>query len=1184
MRLTKVFLLFCCLDYAVGLTGHVCTIIQYYQHWTTTRTGLWGWGRTSVSRMRSNYVQVCCFGWRDNGRGECVIPICRTPCYNGGTCIQPDTCKCPPSFEGANCAQLKCSHLKPCFPGVCSPPDNCACYDGWEDQTNGCLRFSAGKNLPTVSSCAVTLANIRRTDLKELFYFSIPCTNATGSDVIWCNQENFNYARFTMSSMYIPLHAYFPKEIYITASGFGIVRSQADVLHTKVNKNGGPNRLVALNHIYSCNLISDTRPSNNASCVMTENDYIYSLEHGDEFTVKFRTKSGGYRQLKDINYNSPGELQIFQGHWDEKPVEFKFDFIAPKHCSEKEAIIKCVQGQHPIIVDNDITRMAISPRWNGWSDDLSGLAYYYVEVFRLKPNIHNELIEMEPLSPVFSYMENNTGSPTFPTYTPPSAGMFSILLQTSDKANNSKIARRLVLYDNESSITLTKPGLAYGMPDLEQVMAVRKVMVESTSSAIRETGYMWQTSQNGTNTTLVFSWMSHFVNKIHDDGKLLNTILPYPTQFQDLEDDGVLRSKTYVAIDDNDGARTRAAIANKHGIVKFEVKRVYTDDKQIPTFGWTEIPLTEQYTFSEVIADGSHVRLWVRATDIMNNTQPDYTEVHIDNSPPRVSNSMIKTNVVNGSFVYTTRLMFDASDDGSGVHKIAIDLYVGNQTKAKRRELFQANRKNESGACESDPECRCILDTCFRLRQSVDIDNCWFLVPKEQLNYTGRIQVTVFNQALLTQTFNDTVSRLSDLAGLEEYSGPTNIRVEKSLANGVRIVWDIPDKPSCFGRVDIVLVIYLGNGLTRKINVNSEENSVDVLGLDPNQEYSVSLNLGFDGTELAALPYKFKTAAQENHLDGGIIAGVIIGILAIVGAMLAAFVIALRMGYLQPVRQGLRAVSVQYRKSRFARAVSRSFTNSMYMYGDMDFADMDSWQLARDNVVLESLLTSGTFADIYLASVKNCGSKMVAKTLKQSFTEQDAHLMKAKINFYSMKVGEHENIITFAGAVTEDAIMGPFILFEYCSNGQLNEHLTTHRQNVTIEVQELLLRFGLQVARGMDYLAQRKIVHRRLAARNILLDANMTAKISGFGPMVGDGGVDGKSERIPIKWMAPECLKTTKGATEKSDVWSYGVVLWEIFSLGIAPYEDIRGKELPSRLKAATGCQNLSSVMKNGTG
>ncbi|KAH3868703.1 hypothetical protein DPMN_031855 [Dreissena polymorpha] len=107
-------------------------------------------------------------------------------------------------------------------------------------------------------------------------------------------------------------------------------------------------------------------------------------------------------------------------------------------------------------------------------------------------------------------MEKNTGSPTFPTSTPPSAGMFSILPQASDKANNFKIARRLVLYDNESIITLTKPGLAYGMPDLEQVMAIEEgeggIYV---TSAIKETGYMWQTLQNGTNMTLVFSWVSH---------------------------------------------------------------------------------------------------------------------------------------------------------------------------------------------------------------------------------------------------------------------------------------------------------------------------------------------------------------------------------------------------------------------------------------------------------------------------------------------------------------------------------------------------------------------------------------------------------------------------------------------------------------------------------------------------
>ncbi|KAH3868704.1 hypothetical protein DPMN_031856 [Dreissena polymorpha] len=80
----------------------------------------------------------------------------------------------------------------------------------------------------------------------------------------------------------------------------------------------------------------------------------------------------------------------------------------------------------------------------------------------------------------------------------------------------------------------------------------------------------------------------------------------------------------------------------------------------------------------------------------MNNTLADYTEVHIDYSPLRVSNSMIQQNVENGTFVYTTRLTFDASDDGSGVHTIAVDLFVAGYANFKRTEIFQANRKNES--------------------------------------------------------------------------------------------------------------------------------------------------------------------------------------------------------------------------------------------------------------------------------------------------------------------------------------------------------------------------------------------------------------------------------------------------------------------------------------------------------
>jgi hypothetical protein len=76
---------------------------------------------------------------------------------------------------------------------------------------------------------------------------------------------------------------------------------------------------------------------------------------------------------------------------------------------------------------------------------------------------------------------------------------------------------------------------------------------------------------------------------------------------------------------------------------------------KVPTSGWTPLGLTERYETSESLSDGSHVRLWVRATDIMNNTRADYTEVHIDNTPPRVADTKLWINVENGSYTYTSR-------------------------------------------------------------------------------------------------------------------------------------------------------------------------------------------------------------------------------------------------------------------------------------------------------------------------------------------------------------------------------------------------------------------------------------------------------------------------------------------------------------------------------------------------
>ncbi|KAJ0061745.1 hypothetical protein NL108_008296, partial [Boleophthalmus pectinirostris] len=244
------------------------------------------------------------------------------------------------------------------------------------------------------------------------------------------------------------------------------------------------------------------------------------------------------------------------------------------------------------------------------------------------------------------------------------------------------------------------------------------------------------------------------------------------------------------------------------------------------------------------------------------------------------------------------------------------------------------------------------------------------------------------------------------------------------------------------------------------------------------------------------------------------------------------------------------------------------------------------WEFPRENLTLGKPLGEGCFGQVVRAEAYGLNkdqmdkpTTVAVKMLKDDATDKDLADLISEMEL--MKVmDKHKNIINLLGVCTQD---GPlYVLVEYASKGSLREYLRARRppgMDYSFDITKVpeeqltfkdLLSCAYQVARGMEYLASKRCIHRDLAARNVLVTEDNVMKIADFGLARGVHQIDYYKKttngRLPVKWMAPEAL-FDRVYTHQSDVWSFGVLMWEIFTLGGSPYPGIPVEELFKLLK-----------------